>query len=175
MGIGAVEEDEIAVEKRLDERDAPVKIVSGGQTGVDRAALDVALELGFPCGGYCPRGRLAEDGVIPAHYPMTEAETESYHDRTLLNVQHSDGTLILNIGRLSSGTKTTHEAAKAMGKPYLIVSLSKRPKIQLVVSWIRNAQIKTLNVAGPRESKRSGVYAKAREFLAELLTALEKE
>src|SRR6266571_9073801 len=80
------------------------KIVSGGQTGVDRAALDVALELGIPCGGWCPRGRRAEDGIIPERYPLIETPTTAYPQRTERNVRDSDGTLVLTVGRADGGT-----------------------------------------------------------------------
>ena len=84
------------------------KIISGGQTGVDRAALDVGLELGIPIGGYCPKGRRSEDGTIPAQYPMIETSTANYGIRTEKNVIESDGTLVLNVGQVSSGTALHH-------------------------------------------------------------------
>src|SRR5213080_1459301 len=97
------------------------KIVSGGQTGVDRAALDVALELGIPCGGWCPIGRRAEDGVIPDRYPLRQAPSANYADRTALNVRDSDGTLILARGPLRGGTALTKTFAERYGRPYLVV------------------------------------------------------
>src|SRR5947209_13063019 len=96
------------------------KIVSGGQTGVDRAALDVALELGLPCGGWCPRGRRAEDGPLPARYPLTETSWEGYPQRTRWNVRDSDGTLILTRGQPDRGTALTIKLAQRLGKPYRI-------------------------------------------------------
>src|SRR5947199_5509021 len=87
-------------------------IVSGGQTGVDRAALDVALELGLPCGGWCPRGRRAEDGPIPAHYPLCETRSPIYPVRARWNVRDSDATLILTRGRADRGTALTREPAR---------------------------------------------------------------
>src|SRR5438876_1977372 len=87
------------------------KIISGGQTGVDRAALDVALELGIPCGGWCPQGRRAEDGVIPARYPLRETPWWGYPQRTEWNVRDSDGTLILAEGEPDRGTVLTRELA----------------------------------------------------------------
>src|SRR5437660_8666127 len=97
------------------------KLISGGQTGVDRAALDVALELGLPCGGWCPRGRKAEDGVIPDRYPLAETPSPSYRQRTRWNVRDSDGTLILVRGRPTGGTALTLASARRLGKPVLVV------------------------------------------------------
>src|SRR5207247_8623955 len=97
------------------------KLISGGQTGVDRAALDVALELGLPCGGWCPRGRRAEDGPIDARYPLQETRSAAYPVRTRWNVRDADGTLILMRGRPDRGTALTRELAEAMNKPLLVV------------------------------------------------------
>src|SRR2546429_554237 len=97
------------------------KIISGGQTGVDRAALDVALELGLPCGGWCPRGRRAEDGPIDSRYPLRETNALAYPVRTRWNVRDSDGTLILTRGRPDRGTALTRDLAERMGKPLLTV------------------------------------------------------
>ena len=88
------------------------RIISGGQTGVDRAALDAALEYNFPCGGWCPKGRLAEDGIISQKYPLKETESSEYEVRTKLNVRGSDGTLILTWGKPTGGTTLTVEFAK---------------------------------------------------------------
>ena len=137
------------------------KIISGGQTGVDRAGLDAALQESFPIGGYCAKGRTAEDGAIPEKYPMIELESlESYY-RTEKNVIESDGTLILNIGELSQGTKLTHDFCIQYGKPNLIVQLdaSEVIKPEHVVRWINAQYISILNIAGPRESKvPGGIY-----------------
>src|SRR6516162_5915243 len=100
------------------------KVVSGGQTGVDRAALDIALELGVPCGGWCPKGRLAEDGVIPDRCPLTETPTKRYPQRTEWNVRDSDATLILAAGKPTVGTKLTVEVCRRLGKPHLVVVLA---------------------------------------------------
>src|SRR3989442_8006923 len=93
----------------------PVEIVSGGQTGVDRAALDTALALGLTCGGWCPRGRRAEDGPLPARYPLRETPSASYPERTEWNVRDSDGTLVLHHGRLRGGTALTNRPDRAPG------------------------------------------------------------
>jgi hypothetical protein len=145
------------------------KIVSGGQTGVDRAALDVALALGIPCGGWCPRGRAAEDGLIPARYPLQETDSHDYAERTRRNVIDSDGTLILAIGELHGGTLLTAQLAEKNGKPCLIIDLASPPMPGKVHSWIREHEISVLNVAGPRETQHPGMHALASGFLDELL------
>ncbi|HOW77406.1 MAG TPA: putative molybdenum carrier protein [Candidatus Competibacteraceae bacterium] len=100
-----------------------LKIVSGGQTGVDRAALNVGLALGWPVGGWCPKGRRAEDGRIPDRYPLSETPERNYQTRTGRNIEDSDGTLILNLGTLEGGTALTASHACQIGKPCLIVTL----------------------------------------------------
>ncbi|MCM0082463.1 putative molybdenum carrier protein [Geomonas sp. Red32] len=144
------------------------KIVSGGQTGVDRAGLDSAAACGLATGGYCPKGRLAEDGTIPPEYRLTEMASPVYIVRTEKNVVESDGTLILNIGEVTEGTKATHEFALKHGRPALIVQLD-APELtapEEAARWIEENGIVTLNVAGPRESKYpGGIYAAAFDFL----------
>ena len=144
------------------------KVVSGGQTGVDRAALDVALELGLPCGGWCPRGRRAEDGLLAARYPLTETPWSGYPQRTAWNVRDSDGTLVLTSGRPDRGTALTVELAARQRRPCLVVDLG-APDVEAVRAWARDNGVGTLNVAGPRESSAPGVYARAAEFLRRLL------
>jgi hypothetical protein len=145
-----------------------LKIVSGGQTGVDRAALDVALQLGMFCGGYCPKGRKSEDGVIPAKYPLTEAQTDSYPERTDLNVRHSDGTLLLIVGEADRGTNLTIDLCKRYKKPWLVIDLTGEQSRTDVQHWIKQNKIGVLNVAGNRESISPGIHQKAYEFLAQL-------
>ncbi len=147
------------------------RIVSGGQTGVDRAALDAALALGLPCGGWCPRGRLAEDGVIPAHYPLRETPEADYAQRTEWNVRDSDGTLVLKRGRAGGGTAFTMATARRLGRPLLVLDLGRRPQIESLRHWALEHGVRRLNVAGPRESQRPGAYAAARQFLLEALRA----
>jgi len=151
------------------------KIISGGQTGVDRAALDVALELGIPCGGWCPKGHRAEDGRIPLRYPLEETTSNIYPQRTEWNVRDSDGTLVLTIGRPEGGTALTIDLARRQKKPYLVVKLNDDPNVGAVQKWVHEHQIRLLNVAGPRESEKPGIYSKAAEFLRHLLDHSESE
>jgi predicted Rossmann-fold nucleotide-binding protein len=144
------------------------KVVSGGQTGVDRAALDAALKAGIPIGGYCPTGRLAEDGRVPDHCPLVEIAEGGYAERTEQNVIESDGTLILNMGALSEGTLLTAEYAEKHGKPCLILQMDETPSTATTVEWLNRNGIMVLNVAGPRESKSPGIYRQAFRFLSEL-------
>jgi hypothetical protein len=145
------------------------KIVSGGQTGVDRAALDVALEHGLPCGGWCPRGRRAEDGAIDARYPLTETPTRDYPERTEWNVRDSDGTLVLTRSEPRGGTALTARLARRMKKPCLVLDLGANPRADDVRQWARLNAVHILNVAGSRESEQRGIGDQAREFLRELL------
>ena len=148
------------------------KIVSGGQTGVDRGALDAALDAGFPCGGWCPKGRKAEDGAIPARYPLSEMASSAYRERTKRNVIDSDGTLILFFGELTGGTRETLLIAEALGKPVLTLDCSVKPIEDAAVeaaAFIRIHSIGTLNVAGPRESTKQGAAAHARNVVAAIL------
>jgi hypothetical protein len=150
-----------------------LKVISGGQTGVDRAGLDAALKVGFPIGGHCPKGRIAEDGTIPEIYPLIELTTNKYQVRTEKNVVESDGTLIINKGNLTSGTKRTHEYATKHLKPCLIVQLDKPLAPAQVIRWIEGQQIKVLNVAGPRESKfPEGIYQEALVYLVKVFEEL---
>lgn len=153
------------------------KVVSGGQTGVDRAGLDAANNAGYPIGGYCPKGRLAEDGTIPTKYPMIEMDSPESHFRTEKNVLESDGTLILNKGDLTHGTLLTHDFAVKYGKPSLVVHLDAAEiiKPEQVVRWINGQYIGILNVAGPKESKcPGGIYAEAFAYLERLFSLLKE-
>jgi hypothetical protein len=145
------------------------KIVSGGQTGVDRAALDVALEFGIPCGGWCPKGRRAEDGVIPDRYPLTPTASPDYPSRTRRNVEDADGTLVLTRGFPAGGTALTIELANRLDKPHLVIDLSARPRAAAVRRWIQQHEVQLLNVAGPRESENPGIHAQAARFLRKVL------
>jgi predicted Rossmann fold nucleotide-binding protein DprA/Smf involved in DNA uptake len=159
---------------------ASLKILSGGQTGVDRAALDIAIELGIPHGGWCPKGRVSEDGVIPSQYQLVEMESELYADRTRQNIIDSEGTLILYHERLQGGTLLTSRFAEQQNKPCHKVRLTRVPqpsgskslavKIKAARKWLYENKIYTLNVAGPRGSKEPEIYLRAKEFLKLLLT-----
>ena len=140
------------------------KVVSGGQTGVDRAALDVAFELSIPCGGWCPKGRRSEDGAIPDKYLLQESPTANYAERTALNVKDSDGTLILSRGPLRGGTALTKTFAERYRRPYLVVDL-RDGTAQQVRDWLTANSIRVLNVAGPRESSQPGITRQASSFL----------
>jgi hypothetical protein len=144
-------------------------IRSGGQTGVDRAALDVALELGIPCGGWCPKGRRAEDGPIPERYPLRETPWSGYPQRTEWNVRDSVGTLILTVGPADRGTALTARIAERLGKPYLKLDLLAAPSAAAVREWAGAHNVQVLNVAGPRESSSPGIGERARLFLREVL------
>ena len=146
-----------------------LRIVSGGQTGVDRAALDVALELGLPCGGWCPRGRRAEDGPLDARYLLSETPDEAYEQRTEWNVRDSDGTLILHRGSLHGGTALTLRLARRYRRPVLTVDLDDGPEPEAVKDWLDRTAIRVLNVAGPRESGSPGIQEAARRFLRNVL------
>ena len=148
------------------------KIISGGQTGVDRAALDVALALGLPVGGWCPKGRRAEDGRIPDRYPLTETPERNYQTRTRRNIEDADGTLILNLGALDGGTALTVAHARQIGKPCLIVALEEGIEPATFQDWLAAHPITVLTIAGPRESKRPGVYAAAMRCLEALLRTM---
>ena len=151
------------------------KVISGGQTGVDRAGLDAAMAAGVPTGGYCPRGRKAEDGVVPDRYLLQELESAEYCVRTEKNVTDSDGTLILNKGKLSEGTLLTYQYTVKHLQPCLVVQLDGEPPTDPchVVRWIHGQKIKILNVAGPRESKvPDGIYQEAFSYLEKVLSLL---
>ena len=148
-----------------------IKIISGGQTGVDRSALDAAIELGIKHGGFCPKGRRSEDGIIPSKYIMSETETDDYSERTLRNVQFSDGTLILHKGKIIGGTALTEKFCFLEKKTVLTVNiLDEFAVIRLNFNtWVKKNTISILNIAGPRESE-AHLYKKVKKTLMELLS-----
>ena len=145
------------------------KLISGGQTGVDRAALDVALAGGLQIGGWCPKGRLAEDGVIPLRYPLQETPSPQYAQRTRWNVRDADGTLILTCNEPTGGTALTIHTAQRLHKPFRVIDLMTPEDPRDVASWISHTAITILNVAGPRESICPGVYQNAFNWLQKML------
>lgn len=145
------------------------RVISGGQTGVDRAALDVAMEHGLACGGWVPRGRRAEDGRVPAIYPLRETSSFAYVERTRLNVRDADATLILTRGDPIGGTALTVVLAARLRRPHLVVDLHNGPNAAATRAWLTALRVRVLNVAGPRESGAPGIYSEARDFLDALL------
>jgi hypothetical protein len=138
-----------------------VKIISGGQTGVDRAALDAALIHGIDCGGWCPAGRLDESGKIPQHYPLKEMEQGSFAERTLQNVKDSDGTVIIFPGELRGGTKRTREFCESEKRAHQLIDagrVSVDEALELIIKFVRENGIRILNVAGPRASEWTEGY-----------------
>ncbi len=142
-----------------------MQLISGGQTGVDRGALDAAMELGIPHGGWCPRGQLAEDGTIPDRYQLRESHSADYPVRTEQNVLESDATLIFCRGRPTGGTELTLRLARQHGRPHLVVDLDGAPNPAAVRHWLDEHRIERLNVAGPRDSQFPGIGTLAQEFL----------
>lgn len=145
------------------------RVISGGQTGVDRAALDVALKLGVPCGGWCPRGRRAEDGPLKEVYPLQETPSYDYTQRTRWNVRDSDGTVVLYKGSLSGGSALTVKLAKKHDKPCLVIDLCEDSSPEILLDWVKRHKVRTLNVAGTRESGSAGIYDEACQFLGKCL------
>lgn len=146
-----------------------VRIVSGGQTGVDRAALDVAMAYGIACGGWVPRGRRAEDGRVPDIYPMRETRSTAYGERTRLNVRDADATLIITRGAPCGGTALTIASAERLQRPHLVIDLAAPADPAMVRGWLAATAVRVLNIAGPRESGCPGIHAQATVFLGALL------
>jgi hypothetical protein len=147
-----------------------MKLVSGGQTGVDRAALDAARELGLACGGWCPCGRRAEDGRIPASYPLVETPRAAYPQRTEWNVRDSDATLVLARGRPCGGTALSVRLARRLRRPLLVVDLDRGENaLPEARAFLAAHAVRVMNVAGPRESEAPGIHADAARFLRALL------
>jgi hypothetical protein len=151
------------------------KIISGGQTGADRAALDVAIKLGIPHGGWIPKGRKTEDGTLPQKYKLQEMPTESYPARTEQNVIDSDGTLIISRGKLSGGSDYTRKMTLRHHKQLIYIDLNNYEPFDaasLIASWIRMQNIQILNVAGPRASKDPEIYDDVIKILAHTIQIL---
>ena len=149
------------------------KIVTGGQSGVDRAALDAAQARGMASGGWCPRGRRAEDGPIAAAYPLVETPTSDPAQRTTWNARDSDATLALvRNAEPCGGTALALAHATELGRPTRVVDLAAPAAVADVASWVQSSGARVLNVAGPRESEAPGIYAEACLWLAALIREL---
>jgi hypothetical protein len=153
------------------------KIVSGGQTGADQGALDAALALNHPCGGWCPKGRLSETGRIPDRYPVTEHSSPEYAVRTEANVVDSDGTLIFTYGQPTGGTKLTVELAKKHEKPHYVFDFEDETRNhgpEIIQQWGLDNNVYVLNVAGPKESKNPGTHSLVRTVMLMLLESARR-
>lgn len=153
-----------------------IEIISGGQTGADRAGLDVAIARGLSHGGWCPKGRKAEDGPLPARYCLTETPSASYLVRTERNAAESDATVIFTVGSLTGGSKRTAEFAKRHGRPFLHLPLApgrEAMAAEKLADFIRMHRVASLNVAGSRESKAPGIHTLACSVLDITLNLLE--
>lgn len=146
-----------------------MKIVSGGQTGVDRGALDAALDCGVEIGGWCPRGRRAEDGVIPARYALVETPQPAYLQRTRWNVRDSDVTLLLHAGEMGAGSRATISFCRELKKPNIIIDMRNREAKDNVIAFLREYSAVTVNVAGPRESGNQGIQERTRHFMSAVI------
>lgn len=151
-------------------------IVSGGQTGADRAAFDVALAWGIGVGGWVPRGRAAEDGVIASHYPnLRETQSDDPAERTRLNIRDADGSLIVSHGALHGGSLLARETAARIGRPVMHVDLSRMSMADAVcatVAWVRVHDVRVLGVGGPRASDDPRIYDATALLLGEVLRQL---
>lgn len=149
-----------------------ITIISGGQTGVDRAALDIALESGVSCEGWCPEGRLAEDGIIDARYPLKEFPGDDYIQRTRRNVKDSDATLVIYFDQLEGGTKLTVEFCEQEAKPILLIDANVVRfafAVDEVLDFVHRHRPRNLNIAGPRASKQPDAYAYTKALLSDSL------
>jgi hypothetical protein len=147
------------------------KIISGGQTGADRAALDFAIKHNLPYGGWVPKGRKTEDGTLPEKYHLQEMPTGQYSKRTEQNILDSDGTLILSHGLLTGGSALTTSFAERHRKPWIHIDLQTTPSpeaARMIQEWIGRNGIKIMNVAGPRKSKDPTIYQAVMELLEEM-------
>ena len=136
------------------------RIISGGQTGADRGGLDAALSLGIPHGGWCPKGRRAEDGCIPRKYRLRETASDDYPARTERNVLAAQGTVVFTFGKPTMGSALTIRYARRHGKPVVHLDLRKFPPEQAALrlrTWIETNGIAILNIAGSRESMAAGL------------------
>jgi hypothetical protein len=160
-----------------------IKVISGGQTGVDQAALQAAIDSDIKHGGWCPPARVCEIGKIPERYHLIETPDDRdlsaleipRSQRTIWNVRDSDGVLVLwdkKVTELQSdkGTKLALETANNLGKPFLIIDVSKKVSVTVITNWISSTNIEVLNVAGPSENTSPGIYDRVYEVMQEILT-----
>ncbi len=145
------------------------KILSGGQTGVDRAALDAAMELGIACGGWCPAGRHADDGPIPVRYPLEETADMDHTVRTEHNVRDSDGTLMFYRGELQGGTAYAVLMAEQLGRPVLAVNLERPPAPAEVAAWLERNGVRRVHIGGQREKTSPGIYTASGRLIRDIL------
>jgi hypothetical protein len=151
------------------------KIVSGGQTGVDRAALDAAIKSGLQHGGWCPAGRRAEDGVIPDCYELSETNSSDYYERTVDNVLDSDATIICLYGnKVGFGTKLTYNVCQKHQKDVFFVNICDKESVNKILLWIKDKNPRVLNVAGNRESQSVGAYEAAFKILLQVFIKLKQ-
>jgi len=159
------------------ENQYPKKIVSGGQTGADQAALDAAIKLDIPHGGWIPKGRITEAGFLPAKYKLKEMPSASYPLRTEKNVIDSDGTLIISRGKLTGGSALTEKYAEKHERPRLHIDLNEMTDLEAALktaTWISKNNIAVLNVAGPRESKDPKIYQDTKNIIKKVLKNVTK-
>ena len=150
-----------------------MKIISGGQTGVDRGALDAALSLGVPCGGNCPPGRRDEAGIIPARYPLQELASGGYAKRTERNVTESDATAVIYRENPQGGTRTTLECCAKAGKPACLIDASRMTPAEAAEQlrrFLNSRRVEVINVAGPRASEWPEGYDFARQTVLTFLS-----
>jgi predicted Rossmann-fold nucleotide-binding protein len=155
-----------------------LKIITGGQTGADRAAMDAAIDSGIDCGGWCPADRAAEDGRVPERYPVTPLPAGGYEERTRRNVADSDGTVIIAFGSPTGGSETTRLAALEVGKPLLVIdAATTKEAAEKIAQFVRSHDLHVLNVAGPRASEQpkigAYVYAAIRRTIGLLMEPQE--
>lgn len=153
-----------------------LRIISGGQTGVDRAALDFAIEKQMECFGWCPKGRKAEDGVIPAVYPLRETDSETCEERTRKNVEESEGLLVFLLDVPDKGTIRAIDHAESLDKPIYVVHLTMNTEDQEtgLLNMLESNRILNLNIVGPRESNSPGIYKRTKTFLDDLYLRLKE-
>jgi len=151
------------------------KIISGGQTGVDRGALNAAILLKIPHGGWCPHRRRAEDGRIPDRYQLQESVSFDYQVRTEQNVLEADATLIVHNGKISAGTALTRRLALKHRRPLYTVNLGMATDPAACRRWLRENQVQVLNVAGPRESSHPGIEQAAADWIASMLSGKARQ